>query len=360
MPPTPTDFLKVRAMTGAVNKVDAPNQFLRRLLYSNTQALSTEDIEIAYFEAGRKTAPFVSRGSEARLLEGVGSRLATVAAPNMRVKMAFTGDPLLFTRYPDTNIYVDQSSAAGQLSAVGRAINRDLAYMESQIVNTEEWMCSQALQQDIIYQVADNDNFRITYPRSSANNITLLSGEAWDNADPTLPRPLANIHTVKRIMSNAEGLQITDAICGINAANAILELAESGNLPAFKTDSGVSAGTLTFTSQFDRDGVVFLGTMGGVRFWEYSRTVSHNGVTTSMIRDDYIEFVSTSAASERVMYYGAIPDIEAIEGRKVVGRRFAKSWVEKDPAARIFLVHTRPLPVNRRPDATVSMKVTNV
>lgn len=357
MPFTPRDQTKPTALTAAINEIRRPNQFIRRLLYSNEVSLPVEDIELSYFDGQRKTLPLVRRSAEGTLVDGVGFRYATVAAPNIRVKMAFTGDKLMYQRQPGMQIY---GNSSGDISrAVQQAINRDLAYLEDQIVNTIEWMCAQALQNDIVYSVSDKDSFRITYPRDGAYNITLLSAESWDNADATLPRPLANIHTVKRLVAHSTGVQITDAICGVNAANAILELAESGNLPAFKTDSGVRSGNITFASQFNEDGAIFLGEMGGVRFWEYSRTVLHNGSSVPMIRDDYVEFVSLSAASERTLYYGSIPDIEALQGRSFVGPRFAKSWITKDPASQIFLVHTRPLPVNRRPNATVSMKVTN-
>lgn len=357
MPVTPRDQTKLTALTAAVNEIRSPNRFLSRLLYSRTQTLPTEDIEIATFDGGRKTAPFVRRGSEARLVEGLGHRFATVNGPNIRIKMAFTGKSL-FDRRPGQMVYVDPNDR--DISrAFQQDINRDLAFMESMIVNTEEWLCAQALQQDIVYEVADNDNFRITYPRDSEYNIALLEAESWDNPDPTLPRPLQNIHTVKRLMANSNGINITDAICGRNAADALLELAESGNLKAFKRDSGVRAGSITFVEQFNEDGAIFLGEMGGIRFWEYSRTVEHNGVAVPMIRDDFIEFVGNNTTSDRVMYYAAIPDMEAIEQKTYKTRRLAKSWVTKDPSQRVFLVHTRPLPVNRRPNSTVSMQVTN-
>jgi len=67
--------------------------------------------------------------------------------------------------------------------------------------------------------------------------------------------------------------------------------------------------------------------------------------------------LAVSPAAENVMYYGAIPDFDALQGRAWVGRRFGKSWMDKDPSAQIALVHSRPLPVPRRPGSMVSMKV---
>jgi hypothetical protein len=57
------------------------------------------------------------------------------------------------------------------------------------------------------------------------------------------------------------------------------------------------------------------------------------------------------------MYYGAIPDLKALQGRLFRGKRFSKSWEQEDPSVMWQLLHSRPLPVTRRPDSMVSMKV---
>jgi hypothetical protein len=77
-----------------------------------------------------------------------------------------------------------------------------------------------------------------------------------------------------------------------------------------------------------------------------------------LIRPGYVEFVANSPAAEFVTYYGAIEDMQAIgAGRVLQSRRFSKSWEVEDPSARMLLVESNPLPVMRRPGATVSMSV---
>jgi hypothetical protein len=44
-------------------------------------------------------------------------------------------------------------------------------------------------------------------------------------------------------------------------------------------------------------------------------------------------------------------------GRVLQSRRFSKSWEVEDPSARMLLVESNPLPVMRRPGATVSYSV---
>lgn len=351
------DELKWASLTGAINEMKSPNQFIKNLLYGNSQTVGTEDIELSVLDKARQTAPFVRKNGEGIMVEGHSERFQTVTAPNIRIKRPFTPSDLLYNRRPGTTIFPTRGQ---RVSAVQAHINRDLQVMADLITNAEEWLCAQSLTGTISYEVADQDVFTITFPRDAGNDIALTSGRAWDASDLTAVRPLQDVHTVKEIFSDQVGLQPTDAICGATAAAAFLELAESDNISAIKTDSGISAGTISFVEQFNDDGAIFLGTLGNVRFWQYSRTVLHNGVATPMIRDDYVEFVTRSAAAQRVMYYAAIPDMRLINGTLAQVERFSKSWEQNDPSAMIALAASRPLPVPRRPNAMVSLKVTNI
>ncbi len=332
--------------------IKAPNQFLKKLLYSNEVPLSTEDIEIGLITGGRTIAPFIRKNGEAIMVGGLSGSYQTVAAPNIRLKRPFTPSDLLFGRQPGTVIFSPGDDY--QLTALQQHIARDLQYVENMIVNAEEYLSAMALQGAISYEVADQEVFSITFPRSSDNNVTPTI--FWDAADPTTVNLPEYFYTAKKLLADSEGLGVTDAIFGSEAAAAFRKLAATGKIPTLDIRN-ISAGQVTFLEQFRDDGVLYMGNYNGVNLWEYSRTADLNGTPTSLIRPKYVEFISTSPASERVMYYGAIPDMDAIEGRKFQGKRFSKSWKENDPSVQMFLVHSRPLPVPRKPNATVSMKV---
>lgn len=351
MPPTLPEY-RWSFLSGIVNNRQAPNRFLQRFLFPTERSLPTENITWGTKERGRETAPFVRVNGEAILVGGGTSTEISVTAPNIRMKKAFEAAKLVQERPVQTQFF---ASGAGDIrSAVQEKIRDEISDLDDLVVNGIEWLCAQALAHDIQYSVADQEVFRITYPRDSAFNITLST--FWNDPDPKAPTPLQDIHAIKRVCSG-EGYQPTDAICGTEAADAILRLAEGGHLKAFKTDSGVRAGSLTLAEDFTEDGVCFLGEMGNVRFWEYNRTVNHMGAQTDLIRPKYIEFVNRSAsASGRVLYYGAIPEMSA-PGGLFVGRRFSKSWEQQDPSVRMVLVASRPLPVLRKKNASVSVKV---
>ena len=341
--------LKWQTLTGAVNEMKSPNRFLIRLLFRNKRTVNTEDIEIDVLTKAREIAPFIRKNGEGIMVKGHGQIFQNVQSPNIRIKRPFTPSELLFGRTPGTPIFID---AALQVSAIQAHINRDLQVMSDLVTNAEEYLASQAIQGVIAYSVADQEVFTITFPKPAGNNITLTT--FWNDADPQLPEPEIDFHTAKRVIADEVGLAPTDCILGSEAAVAFLRLAKKQELLDRRN---ISAGTADFTNSFDSDGVIFLGNFSGLRVWEYSRTASLNGVATDMIRPKYAEFVTANAAADMVEYFGAIPDMKIFQGRNFQTQRFSKSWEVEDPSAQMSLLHSRPLPVPRRPGAHVSMKV---
>lgn len=346
-----------RTLTGVVNLMRGPNRVLQELLFSDHVTVPTDDIELSYLTSGRTMAPFVKVNGAAIMVPGHADSYTTIKPANIRISRPFSPYSLLNTRRAGSPIFVNSGTQRSQMNA---HIARDLEFVNNMVDNRIEWMAAQALTGELTYAVQGGDVFNVNYQRSATHDITLDTNTNWDNADKTKPRPLDVTDDVKDLLSE-EGLTATDAICGANARAALRELAQTDNLKYMKTDSGISAGSLSFVSQYNRDGLIFLGEIGGIRFWHYNRSaVELDGTSTKLIRDDYVEFFDTSAASQRTMYFGAIPDWSAIEQGSLQTERFSKSWMKDDPSVRMYLIHSRPMPACRLPNATVSVKVTNV
>lgn len=340
-------------MSAAINEIKSPNQFLNKLLFSNRVTLPTETVEIGLYQRGREIAPFVRKGGEALMVGGTTSSNAVVETPNIRVKRPMNPRDLMFTRRPGQVVQI--SSGSQVLSYAEQQMARELQDLADSLANAEEYLCALSLQGTISYSAVDQEVFTVTYPRPAGNSITLST--FWNDATPANVRVITNINTVKKVLAE-EGFLPTDAIMGSEAADALRELIQTGNLKMLGGDgSQVAFGTATFVSQFNDDGVIFVGEFSGIRFWEYPRTATLNGVSVNMIRPKYVEFVTNSPAAERTMYFGVIDDMDAIELGSIQTERFAKSWIQKDPSCRVNLVHTKPLPVPRRSGAWVSMKV---
>jgi len=349
----PKDVLTPFTQTALVNEIKRPNQALRDGLWGQRISLPTENISYDEISKGRESAPFVQVGAQAHLVSGHTEKFRELSATNIRIKKSFSPHLRLFRRRPGEVIFRPSSDSV--VSPFLTHVARELGQMEDMIRNAEELLCSQALQGTISYTVApDNDVFTVTYPKPAGNNITL--SVFWDDATIALPTPIQDLHAVKRVFSDEVGLQPTDCYLGSEAADNLIRLAKGQSLLLDKRE--VQMGSIDFASRFADSGLIFLGTLAGIRFWEYSRTVTlPDGTTTPMIRAKYGEFVSQSPASERVMYYAAIPDWTALDGRNIATPRFSKSWDIQDPSSRQNLVHSRPLPVPRRAGAMVSVKL---
>jgi len=361
----PITELKWKNLTAVTRLLEGPNQFIKNTFFSNEEELSTEDIELSVIRDGaRELAPFIEKNSEAALVAGTESEFHKVSGPNIRLKRPFTPSELLFGRTPGSVVFNPGSST--QISEVNKHIARDLKKLNDMIFNTEEYLCAMAIQGQIAYSTVNGQSYTITLPRDANHTVTLAGTRAWDGGTVEDVRVLEDVYTAKKLYSDSNNGTPQFAICGANAAAAFREL-----LAQPTTQSGLTAqldmnnlrvGNATLVEQFEASGALYMGNIGTVSFWEYSRTANDtDGNPVSMIRPDYVEFLtSNNQIAERVMYYAAITDVQNLNGKALQSKRFSKSWEVQDPSSLMALVASRPLPWIKNPDASVSMKVTNV
>lgn len=350
--PRGIDITSWATLTSMINEAKSPNQFLKRFLYGSHESLITETIEVAVQVGGRVMAPFVRKNGQAIMVDGRTSEAHHVEAPNIRIKRPMEAATLITERPLSTAIYPNR----GELNrAIAAKVADDVQVLADQITNAEEWLCAQSLRGVIEYEVEDQEVFTITFPRTAGHSFT--DSAPWDVSPADTPDIHATFLAVKRLINANAGLAVTDCILGSEASDALMDVVRLQELPLMD-NSGVSHGRYeALVNQYREDGVLYLGRLDGIDFWEYSREVEVNGSDEPLIRAKYAEFVARTPAAQFKLYYGAIPDIDAIQSGRFIGERFSKSWVEKDPSALVQLAHSRPLPVPRRPDATCSVKV---
>ena len=339
------DILQWFSLTAMINEIKGPQFFLKNLLFGREQTFNTEVLEIDYLVGGKVMAPFVRKNGEALIVGGLGSTKATVEAPNIRIKRPFTPSELLFDRKPSTVVF---PTAGEQMSALEAHVARDMAYMESQIVNAEEWLAAMALRGTIEYEVEDEEVFTITFPKPAAHTATL--GTLWS----AVSTPEVDILAAKRLIAAATGLAPTHMILGQNAAEAFLG---NARVETLLDNRRIRAGNVLYDTQFDTQGGLYLGDFCGLQVWEYASQIEIAGTDTSLVRADYAEIVAAVPAAEWKTYYAAIADHKALKGRLFQGKRFAKSWEQEDPSVLWALAASRPLCVPRRPGASVSYEV---
>jgi hypothetical protein len=343
-------------MTAMVNEVKTPHRFLKELLFSDSDPRPTETLEIGVLIGDRVVAPFVRRGAEAIEVTPFTEKIYNVTAPNIRIKRHLEASELMFQRRVGHVIHVESNDI---LDAAQEHVARSSLRLAQLVEEAEEYLCAQAIRGAISYSVPGEENFSITFPRSSSHNITLVT--FWDQA---MSDPEGDCRTAMQLVANDVGLSVTDVILGSEATSAFLKNAQVSGDGGLLDNRRILAGELDLQQRVQQSGSIFLGMFRGLRFWSYTRQTqvpSAAGMKTlasfDLVRPKYAEFVTADPAAENVMYYGAIPDLKALQGRLFQGRRFSKSWEQEDPSVMWQLLASRPLPCTRRPDSMVSMKV---
>lgn len=353
-------------LTGAINEVKPDARFMRQLFFPTERTVPTETIELSYFDGERKLAPFVEVNGEAIAVPGRSQRFANVMAPNIRLKRPMEAYEFLTRRRPGTAIFVGQSEVQSGYSA---AIAEDTEILGSMIDNRIEQMCSEMVSTAAYTytgSVAEGDravqaSFSVTFPRAIALDVTLTGGNLWEdatNSEGGTSNPRTTFADAKFQLSKF-GVQPTFAVMGRHAAQAFMT--HSKVQTQLENTRDIAFGSLSEENNFTDQGAMYLGRYMGMDCWEYSRTYEDQTASLNelyFLNQDLVVFGSPQAQRDNIIYYGAIPDHDAIEGGLLVSQRFSKSWVTKDPSVRVQLVHSRPLPVLRRPNTVYTAVVT--
>lgn len=343
----PLELLHWATLTSTIQDIKSPNVFLRNLLFGNEEPVNTETIEIGMWEGEREIAPFVEVNGEALSVDGYNEVFQVVKAPNIRIKRPMKASEAMFKRRPGTGIFPTRDQ---QVTEIERLVALDQRRLRDLIDNTIEYMCALAIQGSIAYQVAGEASFKITFPRESTHNLSPTA--AWGGGTEDIIQDFIN---AARLINDDEGFNPTHAIFSKEAALNFLGDTDVQNI---LDNRNIDAGGQVIRAQFAETGARFLGTFLGIQCWEYGRSVSVNGSSTDLIRAGYVEFVTAIPTAENTVYYGAIPDVDALDGGQFQGTMFSKSWTTPDPSVRWLLAHSRPLPVPRRFNSMVSLNTT--
>lgn len=213
----------------------------------------------------------------------------------------------------------------------------------------QEWMAAQELLTGTV--TVSGEGYPTTvvdFGRDAALSVTLTSTARWNDSAPD---PLGNLETWAGLIRDKSGASAVDVIMAQNVWSAFradddvrdllnkqLNLSERTEL-----DVGPDAQKLGYTDK---------GQVG-----DYNITIYHDiytddaGVTQKFLPDNYVLLVGQI---EGVRHYGQIKDEEA--GFQALDY-FQKSWTVKDPAARMLMLQSAPLPVPYRINACLAAKV---
>lgn len=338
--PQPNLF-ELRTMLAAVEQMPRARSFIGETFFGAAPVnFTTAQVDIDVIKGQRKMAPFVRPNRPGQVVDRSGSVMRSYTPPYVKPKLETNAGQLLNVRQPGEHIY----SARTPLQRAGEVLARDMQELDSRINRREEWMRAQALTTGQVAVKGDGVDDVVDYQMSATHQVTETTKWTEAGADP-----IANLRSYKRRIAKDSGRTASAAVMNASVADAFLDSEEvMKQLNTRRIDMGM------IRPEELPDGVTYLGYLNdpGLDLYVYEEWyIDDEGTEQPMIPEGGIIVGATSTRCG--MLYGAIQDMEAIEGGMFDVARYPKSWVEHDPSVRWLMMQSAPLPGFHEPDAFV-------
>lgn len=330
------DIFSTGVLVRVVRELPQPAPFILNSFFRDEQTETSEEIHFDVDTSKPRLAPFVSPLLPGHVVESRGHRTATFKPAYVKDKRVFDpGRPL--KRAIGERI-------GGQLSPEQRiqaALARDLQDQLDMLTRRQEVMGIEALRSGKITVAGDGyPSVVVDFDRHADLTVALTTTDRWGE---TGVKPLALLEAWALLVTKHSGATPTQVVMDLKAWQI------------FHADPDVQKlldrfrGSDRLVPTVVGQGGSYKGNIGNFDIWVYSGWYTNpvNGVLTPFLPDHTV--IMTSPELEGARAYGAIRDEEA--GYQAMPY-FPKSWLEKDPSARMLLMQSAPLPVPYRVNAS--------
>lgn len=327
------DIFSTETLLRVSTQMKPAHSFLRSLFVkpSNTDYLLTRTANIDVKKGKRILAPYVSPIIAGKVMKRAGYTTQSIELPYIKEKMITTAEDCL-KRAPGQNIYSPvplQERAQTQLA-------EDMAYLDETIARREEWQIAQALTTGAADLKGEGVSINIDYGIDDTHKVTLIDTHVWSNAAAT---PIQDLDDWKALINKDAGLGNVVAIFGREAWKSFRARVTEKDFDLLRADFG------TLAPQELQDGSCYMGRLTNPKLDIYTYDEwyidEETGDEKPLIPENMVILVSRDIDCR--MLYGLIVDHEAPGGYGASVARFYKSWLEKDPSARILLAQSSPL-----------------
>jgi len=336
------DLFSTNYLTGLVNSLQIPPQFLLAMFFGGIQTEASEEIHFDVENDVMGLAPFVSPVVAGQIMTNQGYTTKTfkpayvkpknVWNPNQALKRS-PGEQIGGILTPEQRM---QLLVATTLQAHRKMVARRLEWMAAAILATGKVTISGEQYQTV----------EVNFGRDAA--LTTAPSTAWGQAGAN---PLNDLQTWSDLCLQKSGSAVRDWVMEVDAWKL------------FRADADVKARldlqrALSQTPTMDQGAIraiggTFRGTIDGFNVWTYAGyyKAAADGAVTPMLASGTVLGVGDMGG---VQAYGAIQDERA--GLQALPY-FSKSWLEEDPARRLIMTQSAPLLVPYRPNASFMAKV---
>lgn len=335
------DVFSTGVLARVVAELPRPAPFILNSFFRSIQTETSEDIHFDVDSGKRRLSPFVAPIVAGKLVESKGFKTSTFRPAYIKDKRIFDGNRP-FKRVIGERI-------GGELSPAQRMqvlLATDLQDQLDMLTRRLEVMAVEALRTGAVTVKGDQyPETLVDFGRDAALKVALTTTARWGE---TGVDPLANLETWSMLVTQKSGAAATTVIMDVKAWQLFSASAKVQQLlDRFR-------GTDVLEPTVSGEGGRYMGNIGTFDIWVYAGWYDdpETGLLTPYLPDNTV--IITSPELEGTQAFGAIRDEEA--GFQALPF-FTKSWIEKDPAVRILLMQSAPLPVPYRVNAAMSATV---
>jgi hypothetical protein len=335
------DVFSTGVLARVVAELPRPAPFILNSFFRTIQTETSEEIHFDVDSGKRRLSPFVAPIVAGRLVESKGYKTSTFKPAYVKDKRVFDSNRP-FKRAIGERIGGELSPAQRMQALLATELEDQLDMLTRRL----EVMAVEALRTGAVTVKGDQyPETLVDFGRDVALKVTLAGANRWGEANVD---PLANLETWSMTVTQKSGATATTVIMDVKAWQLFSASTRVQQLLDRFRGSDMLEPTVT------GEGGRYMGSIGTFDIWVYAGWYDDpdTGALTPYLPDHTV--IITSPELEGTQAFGAIRDEEA--GFQALPF-FTKSWIEKDPAVRILLMQSAPLPVPYRVNAAMSATV---
>lgn len=337
-------LLQPTVLLGVVERFTAPES-LEMLSRIPTTPHPFPSVQWEVIRGSRAIARPNVPNSEAHIVSRLGRTAQSAAFVYLREKKVFEPTTIHWLRQAASNV-----SELAQINAEA-AVLREIGDLNTRFDNFAEWMIWQSLTGSLAFDYPDVQA-DIDYKFLPSHKPTFAAG--WDTAQPT--QIVDDIRTLKRLIRRDGRVEAKDAYATEKTMAYIFQ--------SFASNGQGAAAVSLLLSDRMKDSYFASGVLPGFMGlnWKpqeavydaagaaYTSNPTDPGQETFFLKDDALVIGNFEDNRPIELFVGPTADDEAPEG---FTGKFAKTWKDKDPSARQYLLEWNCLPVITRPEQFV-------
>lgn len=285
--------------------------------------------------------------SEAHIVPRLGRSQESAAFVYLREKKVFEPTTLHWLRQAASNLSELASTRAEE------AVLREIADLNQRFDNFAEWMIWQSLTGSLVFDFPDVQA-TVDYKFLASHKASV--GTGWDTATPT--QIVEDIRAIKRLITRDGRVKAVEAYATEKTLTRIFNAFATKGMTAPDTAGGILLSD-RMKDQYFQTGVLpgFMGLEWKVQDAvydaagaAYTSSPTDPGQEQPFLKDDALIVGNFTDNRPIEVIVGPTADDEAPDGYT---GKFAKTWKEKDPSARQYLLEWNLLPVITRPEQFV-------